>query len=111
LWAIVAMLTGGDRVLARHAVREARLLPRDTLEGRLATAFSATAAGLLPFLVAPLLGILGSKDRLVRPAHARSLLGRVPFASLVELDAPHLILQTRPAEVWSAISEEFQTAA
>jgi hypothetical protein len=44
-------------------------------------------------------------------ARARDVCSKVPFSTLVELDAPHFVIQTKPAEVWSAISEEFESAA
>jgi hypothetical protein len=35
----------------------------------------------------------------------------VPQSTVVEMEGPHLIVQTRPAEVWAAITEEFESAA
>ncbi len=61
--------------------------------------------------MAPLLAVLGSRDRLVSPARTKALLEGVPFANVAELDAPHLVVQTKPAEVWDAISDEFESAA
>ena len=110
-WCAAALLAAGDRALGREALREVRLLPRETLEGRLAAAFSATVDELAPLLGAPLLAVLGSKDRLVSRARTRALLRGVPFSTAVDLSGPHLIVQAKPAEVWDAISDEFESAA
>jgi pimeloyl-ACP methyl ester carboxylesterase len=110
-WFASAVLAGGDRTVGRAALREVRLLSKEVLRDRLASAASATGDDLAPFLSAPLLVILGTKDRLVSPARTRALLASVPFHTIADLDGPHLIVQTRPAEVWKAISEEFETAA
>ena len=109
-WGAAALLAGGDRALGGDALREVRLLPNDTLRDRLSAVFSATADELSRHLVAPLLGILGTRDRLVSAARTRALLKSVPFGTVVELDGPHLIAQTKPAEVWDAISHEFESA-
>jgi pimeloyl-ACP methyl ester carboxylesterase len=108
-WMAGAVLAGGDRALGKAALDGIRALPKEILEARLA--FAATAEELAPFLVAPLLAILGSRDRLVSPGRTRSLLQSVPFSTVVELDAPHLVVQTKPAEVWAAITGEFESAA
>lgn len=110
-WSAAAMLAGGDRVLARAALAEVRTLPKEVLAARLASAFTATADELAPLLAAPLLAVLGTRDRLVAPARTRALLRGVPYSAVVDLDAPHLVAQTKPAEVWDAISDEFESAA
>lgn len=110
-WCAAFALAGGDRELGKAALDEVRLLPKKILMGRLSTVFSATAADLSSCLGAPLLTILGSRDRLVSLSRARDVCSKVPFSTLVELDAPHLVIQTKPADVWRAISEEFESAA
>jgi pimeloyl-[acyl-carrier protein] methyl ester esterase len=104
-------LAGGDRALGRAALDGIRALPKEVLEARLRAAFAATAAEMAPLLSPPLLAILGSRDRLVSPDRTRALLHDVPFTTVVELDAPHLVVQAKPAEVWDAISDEFESAA
>ena len=111
VWCAARELTGGDRPLAKAVLKEVHSLPKEVLKERLASAFSATRDDLVPYLSAPLLVILGTKDRLVSPARTRALLESVPSHTLADLDGPHLIAQTRPAEVWKAISDEFETAA
>jgi pimeloyl-[acyl-carrier protein] methyl ester esterase len=111
VWCAARALTGGDRPLAKVVLDEVHSLPKEALRKRLAAALSATRDDLVPFLSAPLLVILGTRDRLVSPALSRELLRSVPSHTLADLDGPHLIAQTRPAEVWKAISDEFETAA
>lgn len=111
VWCVARALTGGDRPLAKTVLEEVYSLPKEVLKERLASAFSATRDDLVPFLSPPLLVILGTKDRLVSPARTRALLRSLPSHTLADLDGPHLIAQTRPAEVWKAISDEFETAA
>ncbi len=111
VWCAAVALSGGDRSLARAALREVRLLSKETLRGRLSAVFSAAAVDFSSYLVAPLLSILGTRDRLVSQARARDVCAKVPFGTLVELDAPHLVVQTKPAEVWDAITDEFESAA
>lgn len=110
-WCAAWLLAGGDRPLGRAALEAIRLLPRKVLEQRLSAAFSATSDDLVRRLTAPLLAILGTRDRLGSPARTRALLREIPFHAAAEIDGPHLIAQTRPAEVWQAISDEFETAA
>jgi pimeloyl-ACP methyl ester carboxylesterase len=109
--AAAAVLADGDRALGRAALDGIRALPRGVLEARLAAAFAATSGEMAPFLAPPLLAVLGARDRLVSPDWTRALLADVPSATVVELDAPHLVVQTKPAEVWKAISDEFESAA
>jgi pimeloyl-[acyl-carrier protein] methyl ester esterase len=106
-----AVLAGGDTALGRAALAGIRALPKEVLEARLAAAFTATSEEMAPPLTPPLLAILGTRDRLVSPDGTRALLAGVPFATVVEIDAPHLVVQTKPAEVWDAISDEFESAA
>lgn len=110
-WSAAAILADGDNALGSAALEEIRALPGAILEARLAAAFTAMSEELAPFLAPPLLAILGTRDRLVPPEGTRALLKGVPFASVVELDAPHLVVQTKPREVWDAISDEFESAA
>lgn len=110
-WSAAAVLSDGDRTLGRAALEGIRALPRGILEARLAAAFAATSDELAPLLAPPLLVVLGTRDRLVSPEWIRALVRDAPFATLVELDAPHLVVQSKPREVWDAISDEFETAA
>ena len=109
--AAAAILADGDRALGKAALDGIRALPKGVLEARLASAFAAQSEEMAPLLAPPLLAILGTRDRLVSPDWTRALLADMPFATVVELDAPHLVVQTKPAEVWAAITGEFESAA
>ena len=111
VWCAAMALSGGDRSIAQTALEEVRALPREILTRRLAAAFSATEEALASHLAPPLLGILGTSDRLVSPSRSHAFLSRVLQSTVVEIEGPHLIVQARPADVWAAISEEFESAA
>jgi pimeloyl-ACP methyl ester carboxylesterase len=104
-------LSGGDTAVARAALDEVRALPKGILAQRLSAIYSATEEDLASHLAPPLLTILGTSDNLVPLSRSRAFFSRVQDGSIVEIEGPHLIVQTRPAEVWAAISEEFETAA
>ena len=81
------------------------------IAARLSAAFSATEESLASHLSPPLLSILGTNDHLVSLSRSRAFFSRVPQSTVAEIEGPHLIVQTKPTEVWAAISEEFETAA
>lgn len=110
-WAVALAMTGGDHEVAAAVVREVRALPKEVLMRRLSTAASASRADLLRYLAAPLLAITGTFDRLISPDAIGEVVDQVEFGVLTEIDAPHLIAQVVPAQVWAAISAEFQRAA
>lgn len=110
-WGASMALSGGDMSVARAALDEVRALPKGILAQRLSAVYSATEEALASHLASPLLTILGTSDNLVSLSRSRAFFSRVPESTIAEIDGPHLIVQTRPAEVWEAISEEFETAA
>ena len=63
----------------------------------------------LPALV--LLPGLDGRDRVISRAATRRILPMLPEARLVEIDGPHLLLQTRPAECAAAVQEFMQAIA
>lgn len=111
VWATAFAMTGGDRTLAASLLREARKLPRHVLAARFASVAGADRETLLTFLQAPLLAIGSSHDRLTSARLAQEVVAAVPFAIYTEVAAPHLVAQMAPANVWAAITEEFETAA
>jgi sigma-B regulation protein RsbQ len=107
---VAHLMTGGDRMLAKDVVQEIRLLPKKLLRDRLAVACAAGKEDLDGRLSAPILGIVGSEDRLVRPARFQKVLSRISHSAHVSIAAPHLAAQVAPAAVWSAISAELDRA-
>lgn len=110
-WPVALAMTGGDRELAAAVLRELKALPADVLARRVAVASSARREDLLPYLVAPLLVITGTSDKLLSPRITEELIEQVPFGVFTRVDAPHLAAQTAPASVWAAITGEFERAA
>jgi pimeloyl-ACP methyl ester carboxylesterase len=110
-WLVSYLMTGGDQPLARTVLREVRSLPKDVLGKRLATACSVGREDLASRLTSPVLGVIGSEDRLISPGIFREVLSRVPFAVQATIRAPHLAAQIAPAAVWQVISGELERAA
>ena len=110
-WGAAMALSGGDMTVARAALDAVRALPKGILARRTSAVYSATEEDLASRLAPPLLTILGTGDNVVSVARSRAFFSRVPEGTIAEIEGPHLIVQTRPAEVWAAISEEFETAA
>lgn len=108
---VAHMMTGGDRQLARSVLHEIRSLRKDVLENRLAVACSVGREDFASRLATPVLGIVGSQDRLVTPTIFQDVLSRVEHAARASIVAPHLVAQVAPAAVWAAINAEFQRAA
>lgn len=108
--AVAWLMTGGDRSIAREMLGEVRRAGRQVMEGRIASALGATAEQLVQDFSGGLV-IVGTRDRLLPPARTLEVFGGVPYTTLFQIEAPHLVVQTHPAQVWEAISEEFRTAA
>ncbi|MCC6873579.1 MAG: alpha/beta hydrolase [Sandaracinaceae bacterium] len=86
-----------DEVLAVLAT-----VARATLAARLRAVMTADVAALLDRIEAPLLYLAGARDRLVPPSIGHALVaGRGRFEAL---DAPHLVLQTRPREAAARVA-------
>ncbi|MGH7178336.1 MAG: alpha/beta fold hydrolase [Tepidisphaeraceae bacterium] len=60
-------------------------------------------ASMLAGSTVPLLCLFGRRDRIVRGAGIRRIIEARPDAEVRMLDAPHLILQTRPVAAWNEI--------
>jgi pimeloyl-ACP methyl ester carboxylesterase len=57
----------------------------------------------------PILVLRATRDRVISKASTRWILNARPRATLVEIDGPHLLLQTRPRECVAAILAFLQT--
>jgi pimeloyl-ACP methyl ester carboxylesterase len=53
----------------------------------------------------PTLVLRGRRDRVISRAATRWIVSTLSAARLVEIDGPHLLLQTRPAECAAAVLE------
>jgi pimeloyl-ACP methyl ester carboxylesterase len=110
-WVASLAMTGGDRRLAAAVLREVRALPVPVLVERLAVALACGREDFLRYLAAPVLAIIGTRDRFLSPSMIEDLFNDVPFGIVRHVDGPHLAAQAAPAAVWAAISGEFERAA
>jgi len=74
-----------------------------TIAARVRTTINADASSLLSAYDGPLLCLVGRRDRLVRRKSLRQIRDIRPDVHVVEIDSPHLILQTHPRQGWLAI--------
>jgi len=107
-WCAAYMMADGNRSVGCAMLREVRQMPRQLLSDRIRVAAAARSAGTLSSLSVPLLALIGRRDRLLSPSRARAALSLARDRSVIDIDAPHLIVQTHPSSVWLAISERLQ---
>ena len=106
------VLADGDRALGKAALDGIRALPKGDPRGaaRLGVRGEVRRIWRLS-LRRPFSRFSARATGLSRPTGRALSFTDVPFAAVVELDAPHLVVQTKPAEVWDAITAEFESAA
>ncbi len=109
--AVSFTMAAGDRALAETLLAELCSLPPETLERRLAAASRAERSYIPDHASGRMLTLLGTADRLISPSASRKILAPIPGNTVVEIDAPHLLLQTRPAEAWAAIAAHARRVA
>jgi pimeloyl-ACP methyl ester carboxylesterase len=85
----------------REAIGEVR--PR-VLASRLRLALGVDERETLARTRMPLLDLRGTRDRLVSKGARKSIVQARPDAVIADVEAPHALLYTRPAEGWSAIA-------
>lgn len=100
MWRHFDALYGGSRIgLAGHQVRVRPPTSRGYLFQLLATA-GWTSVGMLPFITAETLVMMGGDDRLVRPVNGRLLNFLIPRAELQVIEgAGHLFLVTHAKRI------------
>lgn len=95
------LLTGGDRELARSIRAAVARVSGALIASRVRQALRVNVTEALARVTCPVLVLSAKRDHIMRPrAHIAS---KLRVTRLVELDAPHLLLQTRPAEAWTHI--------
>ncbi len=99
------LLTGFDAPteLVRDAADVMRRSAPGALAHRLRAVFDVDVRDQLSEVDVPVLYLLGTRDRLVGRRGLRCLRESLPNMQVMELDAPHLLLQRRPAEAAGAI--------
>ena len=88
-----------------HAAAMAKV-PARVLAARVAAILSVDRRAQLARIDVPLLYLRAKADRLVKESAARAILDARPDAQLVELDAPHFLLQTEP-EACAVVTRAF----
>jgi pimeloyl-ACP methyl ester carboxylesterase len=103
LVAIRYLLVGNDRdpaIEVKHAIRQTSV---STLAKRLRSLSSVDVRSQLASLHCPVDYIRPNHDRLVTQRSVDRIKAVCPRVIVHEIDGPHLILQTRPAESWAVI--------
>ena len=104
------LMTGGDRELADGSRAAVAKVDNAVVAARVAAVLSVDAAGELRRLRQPLLCLRAVRDRLV-PARSAAEIARLkPDATIVAIDAPHLVLQARASECWRVIAPFLEQA-
>ncbi|MBA2683792.1 MAG: hypothetical protein H0U66_04820 [Gemmatimonadaceae bacterium] len=102
--AISALLTAGDWTLAREVQTTVRTIPADVITSRVVSALHVDARAELESFTKPLLCISAKRDWIV-PARSTAVIRALkPSAEFVEIDGPHMLLQTRSRETWQVVS-------
>jgi pimeloyl-ACP methyl ester carboxylesterase len=96
-WSTPALRAAFAKVLAE--------VDSDVLAERLIASLFADVTALLPEIRVPLLYLRGRADRLVPPAAAGIVAAGVKDTRIVELDAPHCLLQAIPAQAARVVGE------
>jgi pimeloyl-[acyl-carrier protein] methyl ester esterase len=99
------LLTGGDAPaeLIGHVIRSVESVQPAVLAHRLREVLDRDTTHLLDEVRVPVLHVGGSRDRLLGTRGLAQIAARLPGLRTVVLDAPHLVLQRRPAETAHAI--------
>jgi pimeloyl-[acyl-carrier protein] methyl ester esterase len=98
-----AMLTGGDRALAKEIQRTIATVDGEVLRSRAAAALHVDVRVELARYSRPLLYLRGTRDRLIGAHSAARVRALKPSTLVVAIDAPHMLLECRPVEAWAHI--------
>jgi pimeloyl-ACP methyl ester carboxylesterase len=86
------------------AERATAAVDASVLQHRIAAVLAVDETAALSRIRIPVLVLQASVDHVVPGASTRHLLEHLPTALHVEIDGPHLLLQTRPSECAEAIA-------
>ena len=109
--AVRVFLTGysAPAGLVRDLQREVHRVSPHVLAQRVLLASTVRAAEPLRRCPVPILLLVATRDRLIGARGARRILRARPDVTVSSIDAPHLILQRRPAEAWRAMRQFLET--
>jgi pimeloyl-ACP methyl ester carboxylesterase len=105
------LLTGGDRALAesmRHAIGT---VPGNVIADRIANVLRVRVQDELKAFSRPLLCLRATRDRLVRMRSTEAIRAVKPLAEFVDVDGPHLLLQSNPSAAWRSIEPFLERTA
>lgn len=104
-WARAPLLWGSidPRCAPAAAARGSAGVSAAVIRRRLLEVLSADERAGLEAIRLPVLVLAASRDRIVPRAATRGLVQRTRWAELVEIEGPHLLLQSRPADCARAI--------
>ncbi|MEO6953551.1 MAG: alpha/beta fold hydrolase [Polyangia bacterium] len=107
-WLVRALLFSGQ--VSDDALERTRAVlttvPRAAIIARLRIVFRRDTMALLAATKLPVLYVQALRDRLVPPRAGRAMQAALPTMQRATIDAPHLVLQQRPAES-AALIESF----
>jgi pimeloyl-ACP methyl ester carboxylesterase len=75
----------------------------DVIRHRIAALLAVDASAALARVRLPILVLQAAHDLVIPRSATQWILETAPHAQLVEVDGPHLLLQTRPAECAAAV--------
>lgn len=101
-WALAGR--GASRALMTELLTVSKSIAPEVMAHRLEQIITVDAREALAGLQAPMLYLAGRQDRLVGPRALEEIKALRPEMAVVELDAPHLIAQRRPAEAAELIN-------
>lgn len=99
--------SGDIRDLAERSL--AQVSP-DVVRFRMSEIAAVDESANLRLVRVPTLYLRASDDRLVKPRSSERILEELPHTVVVEIDGPHLLLQSRPSECATAIAQFIQSA-
>lgn len=102
--AISALLTGGDIELAREVVNALSKVERKVIASRIRMILELDVTRDLADSACPIMYLRGAKDRIVNSKQSEMIRSIRKDAEFASINAPHLVLQTKPRECWALIS-------
>jgi pimeloyl-ACP methyl ester carboxylesterase len=94
----------GERALQSAFEQAMTLVAATTLRARVQAVLAVDVSAKLKQLTLPILYLRGTEDRVVPKVAAELIRGLAPHAKIVDLPAPHFLLQVMPDEAASAVS-------
>ena len=103
---IEAALLGaaGTPPIKAHLARVLARVPREIIRARVSEVLRVDKRSRLRAVTCPMLYLRGRFDRMVRRKHLDEIRSAQPSCEVRTLDAPHMLLQTHPAEAAEAIN-------